>query len=353
MDKIKVSIIGATGYVGAELVRGFCNHSKVELVHLTSQSFAGQLYSDVYPVFRGICDIELTNLSPEEVAKDSDLVITALPHGVSSKTVPVLLENGVRVIDHSGDFRYKNVATYEKAYKLTHSNPELLEEAVYGIPEFYREQLKTARLVSNPGCYPTCSLMALAPFLKSGLIEPDGIIIDAVSGVSGAGRKSDLAYAFCEEADSFSPYGVTGHRHESEINEQCSFLFGNKKDIHVAFTPHLAPFKRGMLATIYVKPSAAFEDVSTDKIINIYKENYKDEHFIRVLEGKNLPNVKAVNGSNFLELTGRFDPESNYIKLFSAQDNLGKGAALQAIQSFNIMFGLDEAEGLGTLVRGV
>ena len=194
--------------------------------HLTSQTFAGKPYSDIYPEFRGIVDNECEDLPYEEVAKDSDLVITALPHGVSAKIVPTLLAEGVKVIDHSGDFRYKDLATYEKSYKLTHPNPDLLKDAVYGLPEFYREQLKTANLVANPGCYPTCSLIALAPFLKDHLIKEDSIIIDATSGVSGAGRKADLAYAFCELDESFKPYGAVGHRHTTEISEQCSFLAG-------------------------------------------------------------------------------------------------------------------------------
>lgn len=354
MDSIKVSIIGSTGYVGAELVHGFLCHPNVKLVHLTSQSFAGQLFSDVYPVYRGICDLPLEDISPEEVAKDSDLVITALPHGVSSKTVPVLLENGARVIDHSGDFRYKILATYEKSYKLDHPHPELLKEAVYGLPEIYREQLKDAVLVANPGCYPTCSLTALAPFLKADLIKKDSIIIDAVSGVTGAGRKADLAYAYCELDEAFKPYGAVGHRHTTEISEQCSFLAGGDgTDIKVTFTPHLAPFRRGMLATIYCKPSDAFKDVSSEKINEIYSAYYKDEHFVRVLKNKELPDVKAVNGSNYIDVNGVYDPETDMIKLFSAQDNLGKGAALQAIQAFNAMFSLPEDTGLNTIIRGV
>lgn len=354
MNKIKVSIIGSTGYVGAELVHGFLNHPNVELVHLTSQSFEGQRFSDIYPVYSGLCDKVLENLDPADVAKDSDLVITALPHGVSSKTVPVLLENGTRVIDHSGDFRYKNLATYEKSYKLDHPHPELLAEAVYGLPELYREQLKSAKLVANPGCYPTCSLTALAPFLKAGLIDKNSIIIDATSGVTGAGRKADLAYSFCETDEAFKPYGVVGHRHTTEINEQCSFISGGDgNDIKVSFTPHLAPFKRGMLASIYVRPSEKFSDVSTEKINEIYNEYYKDEPFVRVVPGKNYPDVKAVNGSNYIDVKGAYDEETGLIKLFSAQDNLGKGAALQAIQAFNAMFDLPETTGLNTIIRGV
>ena len=355
-EKIKISIIGATGYVGAELVKGFVNHPYAEIIHLTSQSFAGKKYSEIYPVFKGVCDVTLEEGDHVQIAKDSDLVITALPHGVSSKTVPVLLENGTRVIDHSGDFRYKNLATYEKSYKLEHPHPELLKEAVYGLPEFYREELKTARLVANPGCYPTCSLIALAPFLTQGLIKADSIIINAVSGVSGAGRKSDLAYAFCETDEAFKPYGAVGHRHTTEIAEQCEFLSeksGREVVKAVTFTPHLAPFKRGMLASIYVKPSESFTGVSSEKINEVYQEFYKNETFVRVLEGKALPDVKSVYGSNYIDVNGMYDPETDMIKLFSAQDNLGKGAALQAIQAANCMFGLPEGTGLKNVVRGV
>ena len=355
-EKIKISIIGATGYVGAELVKGFVNHPYAEIIHLTSQSFAGKKYSEIYPVFKGVCDVTLEEGDYVQIAKDSDLVITALPHGVSSKTVPVLLENGTRVIDHSGDFRYKNLATYEKSYKLDHPHPELLKEAVYGLPEFYREELKTARLVANPGCYPTCSLIALAPFLTQGLVKADSIIINAVSGVSGAGRKSDLAYAFCETDEAFKPYGAVGHRHTTEIAEQCGFLSaksGKETVKAVTFTPHLAPFKRGMLASIYVKPSEDFKDVTSEKINEVYQEFYKNETFVRVLEGKALPDVKSVYGSNYIDVNGMYDPETDMIKLFSAQDNLGKGAALQAIQAANCMFGLPEGTGLKNVVRGV
>ncbi|MBP5261055.1 MAG: N-acetyl-gamma-glutamyl-phosphate reductase [Clostridiales bacterium] len=355
-NKIKISIIGATGYVGAELVRGFTAHPYAEIIHLTSQTFTGKKFSDIYPVFKGVCDIELTEADPVQIAKDSDLVITALPHGVSSQTVPVLLDNGTRVIDHSGDFRYKNLATYERSYKLTHPHPELLSEAVYGLPEFYRNELKSARLVANPGCYPTCSLIALAPFLTQGLIKADSIIINAVSGVSGAGRKSDLAYAFCETDEAFKPYGAVGHRHTTEIAEQCGFLSaksGKEQVKAVTFTPHLAPFKRGMLASIYAKPSDDLKDVSSAKINEIYQEFYNNETFVRVLEDKALPDVKSVYGSNYIDVNGMYDPETDMIKLFSAQDNLGKGAALQAIQAANCMFGLPEDAGLKNVIRGV
>ncbi|MCQ2516759.1 MAG: N-acetyl-gamma-glutamyl-phosphate reductase [Saccharofermentans sp.] len=358
MNTVKVSIIGSTGYVGAELVHGFVNHPGVEIKYLTSESFKGQKFSDIYPVYRGICDVELVStkdVSYDVIGKESDLVITALPHGVSSVAVPQLLDSGCRVIDHSGDFRYKNLDTYEKSYKLDHPHPELLKDAVYGLPELYREQIKTAKLVANPGCYPTCSIVALTPLLKAGLIEKSGIIIDATSGVTGAGRKEKLDYSYCEVDEAFKPYGVVGHRHTTEINEQLSFISGDEtgRTIKAAFTPHLAPFRRGMLASIYVRPSASFGEVTTQKVHDALEEYYKNEKFVRVLPVGTLPDVKAVNGGNYIDINGAYDPETDLIKLFSAQDNLGKGAALQAIQAFNVMFGFEEDTALGAMIRGV
>lgn len=360
MNKVKVSIVGSTGYVGAEVVHGFLNHPGVELVYLTSETFKGKKFSDIYPVYRGLLDKKLVStedVSYETIGRDSDLVITALPHGVSSKVVPQLLDSGCRVIDHSGDFRYKDVNTYEKSYKLEHPKPELLKEAVYGLPEIYREELKTARLVANPGCYPTCSIIALTPLLRNDpvLINRQGIIIDAVSGVTGAGRKEKLEYSFCELDEGFKPYGVTGHRHSTEINEQLSFISGDDsgKAVKAAFTPHLAPFKRGMLASIYCSPSQDFGNVSTEKIIDLLTKFYENETFVRVLPKGVLPDVKNVSGSNYIDITGVYDEDTGLIKLFSAQDNLGKGAALQAIQTFNVMFGFPEQTGLSALTRGV
>lgn len=354
MNKIKVSIVGSTGYVGAELVHGFSGHPDVEFVYLTSETFRGKKFSDIYPVYRGIVDNTLVSteeVSYETIGKDSDLVVTALPHGVSSKVVPELIKAGCRVIDHSGDFRYKDIDTYTKSYKLEHPHPELLKDAVYGLPELYREQLKSTKLTANPGCYPTCSILALTPFLKAGLIEKQGIIIDATSGVTGAGRKEKLEYSFCELDESFKPYGVTGHRHSTEINEQLSFMADDK--ITAAFTPHLAPFKRGMLASIYCRPSGLFEKVSSEAVNDVLGKYYENEQFVRILPKGVMPDVKNVNGSNYIDITGVYDEDTGFIKLFSAQDNLGKGAALQAIQAFNVMFGLPEETGLKTLTRGV
>jgi len=358
MNKVKVSIVGSTGYVGAEVVHGFLSHPGVEPVYLTSESFRGKKFSDIYPVYRGLVDkilVSTEEVSYETIGRESDLVITALPHGVSSKVVPQLIEAGCRVIDHSGDFRYKDIDTYTRSYKLDHPHPELLKDAVYGLPELYREQLKTSKLTANPGCYPTCSIIPLTPFLKAGLIEKEGIIIDATSGVTGAGRKEKLEYSFCELDESFKPYGVTGHRHSTEINEQLSFACGDEtgKAVKAAFTPHLAPFKRGMLASIYCRPSKLFEKKDTEAVIDVLAKYYESEEFVRVLPKGVLPDVKCVSGSNYIDVTGVYDTDTGLIKLFSAQDNLGKGAALQAIQAFNVMFGFPEGTGLKALTRGV
>lgn len=354
MNEIKVSIIGATGYVGAELVHGFINHEHVSLTHLTSQSFTGKRFSDVYPSYRGLVDLELQDLSYETIAKDSDLVITALPHGVSSKIVPVLLSNGTRVIDHSGDYRYKDINTYKESYKLDHSSVELLQEAVYGLPEIHKDKLSGARLVANPGCFPTSTIVPLAPFVKNKLIKLDSIIVDSVSGVTGAGRKADLPYSFTEVDESFKPYGVIGHRHTTEIEEQLSFLAGfDSSKINIAFTPHLAPFKRGMLTTIYAKPEDNVRDQLTVNPSAVLEEYYKDDAFVRVLPQGVMPDIKSVAVSNYIDIQVVYDPKTNLLKFFSAQDNLGKGAALQAIQAMNVMFGLPEDTGLRTLIRGV
>ncbi len=351
MSKIKVGIIGATGYVGAELVRGLAVHPQAQIAVLTSRSFAGKKFSDVYPAFGSICDLELTDPDPEQTAEKCDLVITALPHGVSSVTVPKLLKAGVRVIDHSGDFRYRTLAPYTESYGLEHPCPELLAEAVYGIPELYRDRLTEARLTANPGCYPTCSVLALAPFLRHGLIKTDGIIIDALSAVSGAGRKADLPFSFCELDESFKPYSILNHRHTTEIEQECSMIAG--KDLKVTFTPHLIPVKRGMLATIYAEPSASDGSCGANALREALENDYANEPFVRVKKGSALPGTGAVTGTNFIDIAVDYDSRTGRIKILSALDNLGKGAALQAIQAMNAMFGLSETTGLQNMTSGL
>lgn len=348
MHKTRVGIIGATGYVGVELIRGLSVHPHVELTCLVSKSFAGKAFSDIYPSFRGICDIILSDRSPAETASVCDVVITALPHGVSSQVVPVLLDAGIKVIDHSGDFRYKNAATYELSYGLSHPRPDLLSDAVYGIPELYRKELATARLTANPGCYPTCSILAIAPLLRHGMIKPDGIIIDAVSAISGAGRKADLPYSFCEACDSFKPYSVINHRHTTEIEQECSLAAG--REINVTFTPHLAPMKRGMLATIYADPA---KECSAEELRGLFEKEYSGDSFVRILRDGLLPDTSGVIGSNYMDIAVEIDRRTGKIKIFSALDNLGKGAALQAIQALNVMQGYPEDTALRSLSRGI
>lgn len=350
MNKYRIGIIGATGYVGVELVRALSGHDGVLLTTLVSQSYVGKKFSDVYPQFRSICDIELSGLDVSLMKSTCDLVITALPHGVSSKVVPELLDAGLKVLDHSGDFRYRDVTVYEEAYGLNHPHPELLSEAVYGIPELYRKQIANARLVSDPGCYPTCSILALAPLIKHQLVSTDNIIIDAVSGISGAGRKADLPYSFCEADANYKPYAVEKHRHTSEIEQELSVLA--QTDIALTFTPHLAPMKRGMLATIYADPMDP-NNFSIDDVRKLYEEYYSNEYFVRVLSDNALPETSLVIGTNFIDIAVAYDKRTKKIKVFSALDNLGKGAALQAIQAVNVMLGLDEQAGLSVLCSGV
>ncbi len=342
-SRTRVGVVGATGYVGLELVRLLASHPDLDLSMLVSQSHAGQKLSDLQPASRKLCDMKLDELNLDLLAEQCDIVVTALPHGVSASVVPELLERGVRVLDHSGDFRYRDVTVYEQAYRLTHPRPDLLAEAVYGLPEFYREQIATARLVANPGCYPTCSLLGLAPLIKSGVIRPDGIIIDAVSGISGAGRKTELAYSFCESAASFRAYNAVGHRHTSEIEQEAGFLAGQAEPLALTFTPHLAPMKRGMLATVYADLMPSVDPAGLHELFDRF---YSHEYFVRVLPAGQLPETRAVACSNFCDLAVVADSRTGKVKVFSAIDNLGKGAAAQALQAINIMAGLDERAGL-------
>ncbi len=341
VGKVKIGIIGATGYVGAELARVLCGHSGFEIACLASQTYEGKPYSSVYPAFRGILDLPCSGLDLDRIAETCDIVVTALPHGVSSETVPRLLDRGVRVLDHSGDFRYRDVAAYETAYKLVHPVPRLLAEAVYGLPELYRNQIAEARLVANPGCYPTCSILALAPALRSKAVRARGLIVDAASGVSGAGRKADLAFSYCETDESFRPYSVVGHRHTSEIEQELAFLAG--ESVAISFTPHLAPMKRGMLATVYAD---LVPGVTADDLRGLYEAFYADEPFVRVLPAGACPDTRNVAGSNMADVSVFVDARVGRAILFCAIDNLGKGASSQALQALNLMAGFPEATGL-------
>lgn len=347
MEKqVRVGIIGAVGYVGKEIVRLLLGHPYMQITRLATRSDAGRLFSDVYPGFLGLCDVLLED--PEKVTweSDCDVVITALPHGVSQQYVIRMLERGLKVLDHSGDFRFKNAADYENSYKLKAAPDAWLQEAVYGLPEFYRQDLRRTRLISNPGCYPTASLIAFAPLLASSAIDCEKIIIHAMSGLSGAGRKGTVDFSYCEAAESAKPYGVIGHRHAAEIKQEMDRLAG--QPVKLSFTPHLLPIKRGMLVS-----GLAFAKKSWDNgaLNELYKNYYEDDVFVRVLKPGQLPETSHSTRSNFVDVTALFDHESGCIKVFSALDNLGKGAAGQAVQSLNIMFGLPEQQGL--LVPGI
>lgn len=337
---IKVAVLGATGYAGIELVRLLSNHPEVSIEVLGSKSFAGQKISDVYQNFRHILDTECSETDIEAAAK-CDVAFTALPHGASKSVIPALIDAGLKVIDLSGDFRYDDVKVYEEWYKEPHSAPELLAESVYGLCELHRDKIASARLVGNPGCYTTCSILGAAPLLAAGAAEDKNIIIDAKSGVTGAGRGLGLAYHFCECTENTKAYKIATHRHTSEIEQELSKIA--KTPIMLSFTPHLIPQKRGILATIYMNLK---KPMSTQEVHNIYSEYYKDEYFVRVKNPGELPETKHVAGSNFVDIGVCVDERLNRAVVVSAIDNIVKGAAGQAVQNMNLLFGLDEKTGL-------
>ncbi len=337
---IKVAVLGATGYAGVELVRILSNHPEVSLELLGSKSFSGQKISDIYQNFRHILEKECAEADIGEASK-CDVAFTALPHGASKTVIPQLVESGLKVIDLSGDFRYDDVKVYEKWYGGEHSSPELLAESVYGLCELHRDEIKNARLIGNPGCYTTCSILGAAPLVASGLADSQNIIIDAKSGVTGAGRTSSLPYNFCECTENTRAYKVATHRHTSEIEQELSKLAG--KEIMLSFTPHLIPQKRGILSTIYMNLT---KKITADELQKLYEDYFKDEFFVRVMPKGELPETKHVAGSNFVDIGVVLDERLNRVVAVSAIDNIVKGAAGQAVQNMNILFGLDEKTGL-------
>ena len=348
----KVAIVGASGYSGEELVKLLLNHPHAKLVAVTSRQNAGQTLASVFPKFashpktKNLCFVEP---NAKSLAKQADVVFLALPHGVAAEYAIPLLKAGAIVIDLSADFRLKSAEVYKEFYAHDHPAPELLAKSVYGLPEFYRKQIKKASLIASPGCYPTSILLPVIPLLKAGLIKPHGIIADSHSGVSGAGRKVEQDYLFCECNESVRPYGVPKHRHLSEIEEQLSLAAGTKAIIQ--FTPHLMPVNRGILTTLYLAPSEHFSDAAGatklgEKISACYAKTYANEPFVRVLEGKALPDTKNVVGTNVCEIAWRLDPRTGRLIVMSAEDNLVKGASGQAVQSMNIRCGFPETAGL-------
>ncbi len=334
---IKAAVLGATGYAGIELVRILTNHPDAEVAVLGSKSFAGQPISEVYPNLRGILDKECEETDIDKVA-ECDVAFTALPHGASKEVIPAIIERGVKVIDLSGDFRYDDAAVYEKWYGQKHSSPELLKESVYGLPELYRDKIKGARIIGNPGCYTTCSILGAYPLLKSGVGSAENIIIDAKSGVTGAGRGLSQQTHFCECTENMKAYKVACHRHTSEIEQELSHAAGS--EVLVSFTPHLIPVKRGILSTIYINLN---KSCTTEELTEIYRDFYKNEPFIRIKEAGTLPETKHVAGSNYVDIGVVADERLKRAVVVSALDNIGKGAAGQAVQNMNILFGLKES----------
>jgi len=331
-------VIGATGYAGAELMRILSGHKNASVQHAVSKSFSGQNLSDIYPSFTGR-DIPLEQMDIDAVTKDCGIVFTCLPHGTSAEVVPQLLSRGAKVIDLSGDFRYTDAAVYEKWYQRTHNAKHLLSKSVYGMPELYRDRIKDADLIGNPGCYTTSAILAMAPLLKAGLIHPGSIIVDAKSGATGAGRASNTALSFCEMNENVKAYGVGTHRHTSEIEQELSIAAG--APVTLSFTPHLLPVKRGIISTMYATPS---NGVTTAQLKDAYAM-YENEPFVKVYEDS-LPELKHVVGSNNCAIGFVLDARTNRLIVVSCIDNLIKGAAGQAVQNMNIMCGFNESDGL-------
>lgn len=338
MQKVKVSIVGATGYTGAELVRILSRHPGVELVRLTTQSYAGQRMWEVYPHLYSFCDQTGEKLDLPATVADSDVIFIALPHGHSAPVVAEAVQSGKKVIDLGADFRLKDRRTYEAWYKTEHTAEALLQEAVYGLPELYREEIAGARLVANPGCYPTGAVLGLAPLLKNGLIDPDTIIIDAKSGVSGAGRALSLGTHFCEVNENFKAYGVASHRHTPEIEQELSRLAGRR--VTVSFTPHLLPVTRGILSTIYARLTQP--SVTCGELLECFRSFYAGQAFVRVLPEGFLPQIKWVAGTNTCDTGLALDKRTGRVIVVTAIDNLVKGASGQAVQNMNLMCGFPE-----------
>ncbi|MFW6035684.1 MAG: N-acetyl-gamma-glutamyl-phosphate reductase [Halothermotrichaceae bacterium] len=339
---IKASIIGATGYVGVELLRLLNNHKRVKIDSLVSRSSAGKRVSDIYPQFKGNIDYQLKSFNINELKK-SDIVFTALPHGVSQDIVAQLHHEGIKIIDMSGDYRYQDKNIYEKWYKIDHNHSQLLKKAVYGLAELNREKIKNAEIIANPGCYPTASLLALIPAVKANLVDKDFIIVDAKSGVSGAGKSLKEHLLFNEVDENIKAYSINNHRHTSEI-ENILQVVSSKENIKISFTPHLIPMKRGILSTVYMK---LLNNVTEDELINIYKNTYDKTGFVKILT-KTVPQTKYVYGTNYCHLGVKLDQRTNRLVVISAIDNVGKGAAGQAVQNMNIIFDFPEDMGIKT-----
>jgi len=343
---IKAGIIGATGYAGGELVRLLLQHKEVEIKWYGSRSYIDQKYASVYGNMFQLVEDTCLDDNMEELAKQVDVIFTATPQGFCASVINDSILNRTKIIDLSADFRIKDVSVYEKWYGITHKAPQYIKEAVYGLCEINREKTKGARLVANPGCYTTCSILTAYPLVKEGLIDPQTLIIDAKSGTSGAGRGAKVNNLYCEVNENIKAYGVATHRHTPEIEEQLGYAAG--KEILVNFTPHLVPMNRGILVTEYATLTKKADGSlpTYEEIRAVYDKYYADEYFVRVLEKNVCPETKWVEGSNFVDVNFKIDERTGRIIMMGALDNIVKGAAGQAVQNMNLMLGLDEKEGL-------
>ncbi|ADY54795.1 N-acetyl-gamma-glutamyl-phosphate reductase [Syntrophobotulus glycolicus DSM 8271] len=338
---MKIGILGATGYTGHELIRILRGHSEAEIVYLGSSGSAGQKIADIYPGLNEIVDNNLE--SDQEVPEEIEVLFCALPHGITAGRAEKYLDRQIKVIDLGADFRLKDKNIYEAWYKTSHASPHLLAEAVYGIPELNRAEIAGKRLIANPGCYPTATQLALVPLLKDKLLKSDSIIVDAKSGVSGAGRGTNLGVHFSEVNENFKAYGVATHRHTPEIEQELSKAAG--EDILINFTPHLVPMTRGILTTIY---ASAAEGVEEGDLLQSWQTVYADEQFVHQMPGGEWPQTKYAYGSNHVFMQLKLDKRTGRVILVAALDNLVKGASGQAVQNMNILFGLPEETGLKT-----
>lgn len=338
---IKAGIIGATGYAGGELVRILTAHKDVEIKWYGSRSYIDKKYAEVYQNMFQIVEDSCLDDNMEELSRQVDVIFTATPQGLCASLVNEEILSRTKIVDLSADFRIKDVETYEKWYKITHPSPQFISEAVYGLCEINRDAVKKARLVANPGCYPTCTTLSIYPLLKEGLIDPDTIIVDAKSGTSGAGRGAKVDNLFCEVNENIKAYGVATHRHTPEIEEQLGYAAG--RPVLINFTPHLVPMNRGILITAY---ASLTREVSAEEVKAVYDKYYAAEKFVRVLEQDVCPQTKWVEGSNYVDVNFKIDPRTKRVIMMGAMDNLVKGAAGQAVQNMNLMFGLKESEGL-------
>lgn len=341
---IKAGIIGATGYAGQQLASLLVNHPEAEIKFVSSNSYAGQLFSDIYPQFYKILDMPLLSTEEAKAAmSDVDVVFTALPNGLVFELAQLALEKGIKIIDFSADFRLDDPDVYEEWYKTEHTAKDLISKQVYGLAELWRDKIKGADLIANPGCYTTASILAISALLREdGLVDTDHIIIDAKSGITGSGRKKDLSLLYAEAGESVKAYGIAHHRHTPEIEQELSKVAG--KEIQVQFTPHLMPMKRGILATIYVDLK---KYVTEDDLYAVYEKYYGDENFIRIRRG--MCETRFVVGTNFCDISVRVDQRTHRAIITSCIDNMVKGAAGQAVQNMNVAFGLEETAGLKTM----